>query len=95
MALNDRLRAFIEKNVDEFIYKPSQYIGMAKESSASNIVDYVLGFFEGRLMADALYYASENDIPDEEAQTNDFFRIIYRREHEVVDAVQRALEENK
>lgn len=95
MALNDRLRAFIEKNADEFIYNPSQYIGMAKESSASNIVDYVLGFFDGQLMADALYYAIDNDIPNKERQIDELMKIIFRREHEVVDAVQRALEEKK
>lgn len=95
MALNSGLRAFVEKTADEFIYNPSQFIGMAKESKASSIVDYVLGFFDGQLMADALNYAIENDIPDEEASIDELMEIIYRREHEIIDAVQRALEKNE
>jgi hypothetical protein len=95
MVLNDSLRAFIETDADEFIYNPVQYIGMAKESNATNIVDYVLGFFEGRLMTNALHFVVENDIPDDEAQYEEFKNIIYRREHEVVDAVQREIEKIK
>lgn len=95
MVLNDSLRAFIETDADEFIYNPVQYIGMAKESNATNIVDYVLGFFDGQLMADALHFAIENSIPDKEAQIDEIMKIIYRREHEVVDAVQREIETRK
>lgn len=92
MVLNNDLRAFLERDVDEFIYNPTQYIEMAKESNASNIVDYVLGFFDGQLMADALHFAIEKRLPEEEAKIEEFMKIINRREHEVVDAVQRELE---
>lgn len=95
MVLNDSLRAFIETDADEFIYNPAQYIGMAKESNATDIVNYVLGFFDGQLMANALHFAVENSIPDEEAQIDELMNIIYRREHEVVDAVQREIEKRR
>ena len=92
MTLDIRLRGYLEEEIDVFIKEPMTYIKIARNRNAKSMLDFILGFFYGRLSTRAATFSVNHQIPENNADVKEVVDLINRRSLEIIDAIQRELE---
>lgn len=92
MTLDTRLRGYLEEQIDVFIKDPMLFIEIAERKHFKNSLDFILGYFYGRINGDSAAFSVIFHIPEDGRKPEEVAGLIDRRAHEITDAIQREFE---
>jgi hypothetical protein len=92
MTIDIKVRGILENAIDSFINTPKNHIGFAEGRAIKSKVDFILGFFYGRMMIQAMDALHAFQIPEKKSDPDEIFDLLDRRALEITDAIQRELE---